>query len=277
MGADAILEGFINCEKDFGLRFLKIVGDGDASLLNTLVERGPHWCSSIKKIECANHVCKNVRVSLDDLVGKKSQYKGRGELTQKQRIRIGNSIRGAIRIRNIQLKETGNRKECVEKLRKDIENCVSHVFGKHDNCSAEYCKVKGAHFGNADNCTDDKQDTNDMDNIPRDDIHKEDISDGEVVRDILQSQYWTKMNPEEEEKSKYISPPIIPFYQLPREMLSDITIILSRVTAKAHLLIENTTTNLAECWMAIRSKFDGGKFINRCQRGSCDARCVGAG
>ena len=91
---------------------------------------------------------------------------------------------------------------------------MSHVFGKHDNCSVEYCKVKGAHFGNADNCTDDKQDTNDMDNIPRDDIHKEDISDAEVVRDILQtqSQYWTKMNPEEEEKSRYISHPIIPFY-----------------------------------------------------------------
>ena len=279
MEADAILEGFINCEKDFGLRFLEVVGDGDASLLNTLVERGPHWCRSVKKIECANHVCKNVRVSLEDLVSKKSQYKGRGKLTQRQRIRIVNSVRGAIRMRNTQFKDTGNRKECVQKLRKDIENCVSHVFGKHDNCSAEYCKVKEAHFENADNCTDDKQDANDVDNILRDDIHKQDISDGEVVRDILktQSQYWTEMNPEEEEKSRYIPHPTIPFYQLPREMLSDINIILSRVTAKAHLLIENTTTNLAECWMAIRSKFDGGKIINRCQRGSWNARCVGAG
>ena len=39
----------------------------------------------------------------------------------------------------------------------------------------------------------------------------------------------------------------------------------------------NFTTNLAESWMHIRAKFDGGKVINRSQSGSWEARCSGAG
>ena len=39
----------------------------------------------------------------------------------------------------------------------------------------------------------------------------------------------------------------------------------------------NFTTNLAESWMHIRAKFDGGKVINRSQSGSWEVRCSGAG
>ena len=42
-------------------------------------------------------------------------------------------------------------------------------------------------------------------------------------------------------------------------------------------LLGNFTTNLAESWMHIRSKFDGGKQINRSQAGSWQGRCAGAG
>ena len=40
--------------------------------------------------------------------------------------------------------------------------------------------------------------------------------------------------------------------------------------------VGNFTTNLAECWMHIRTKFDGGKQINRCQGSAWNARCAGA-
>ena len=36
----------------------------------------------------------------------------------------------------------------------------------------------------------------------------------------------------------------------------DIQVILSRLVAKASQLIDNVTTNLAESWMHIRTKFD---------------------
>ncbi len=57
----------------------------------------------------------------------------------------------------------------------------------------------------------------------------------------------------------------------------DIQVILSRLVAKGNQLIDNVTTNLAESWMHIRAKFDRGKVINRCQSGSWEHRCMGAG
>ena len=60
-------------------------------------------------------------------------------------------------------------------------------------------------------------------------------------------------------------------------LLHDIQAVLSRLVAKARQLLGNHTTNLAECWMNIRCKFDGGKVMNRSQSGSWEHRCMGAG
>ena len=51
------------------------------------------------------------------------------------------------------------------------------------------------------------------------------------------------------------------------KLYHDIQVILSRLVAKAEQLIDNVTTNLAESWMHVRTKFDGGKVINRSQSG----------
>ena len=60
-------------------------------------------------------------------------------------------------------------------------------------------------------------------------------------------------------------------------MMHDIQVIVSRLVVKAKQLIGNFTTNLVEGWMQIRSKYDGGKVINRSQSGSWEHRCYGAG
>ena len=60
-------------------------------------------------------------------------------------------------------------------------------------------------------------------------------------------------------------------------LLHDIQALLSRLVGKAKQLLGNHTTNLAECWMHIRSKFDGGKVVNRSQSGSREHHCMGAG
>ena len=61
------------------------------------------------------------------------------------------------------------------------------------------------------------------------------------------------------------------------KMMIDIQTQVSRLVAKAGQLIGNFTTNIAECWMHMRTKFDGGKVINRSQSGSFEHRCMGAG
>ena len=60
-------------------------------------------------------------------------------------------------------------------------------------------------------------------------------------------------------------------------LMHDIQVIVSRLVAKAKQLIGNFTTNLVEGWMQVRSKYDGGKVINRSQSGSWEHRCYGAG
>ena len=61
------------------------------------------------------------------------------------------------------------------------------------------------------------------------------------------------------------------------KMLRDVQVALSRLVAKVNQVIDNQTTNLAECWMHIHSKHDGGKVINRSQSGSWEHRYMGAG
>ena len=60
-------------------------------------------------------------------------------------------------------------------------------------------------------------------------------------------------------------------------MMHDIQMLVARLVEKASQLLGNFTTNLAESWMHIRSKFYGGKVINRSQSGSWQYRCMRAG
>ena len=49
--------------------------------------------------------------------------------------------------------------------------------------------------------------------------------------------------------------------ELNPQMMHEIQVAISRLVSKAHQLIHNFTTNLAENWMHVRCKFDGGKVV----------------
>ncbi len=83
METDIILEGFKKAEQTHGIRYLKFIGDGDSSVFPTLMQNVPVWGRYIKKLECANHVCKCYRSSLEKLIEQNPQYKGKGGLTKK--------------------------------------------------------------------------------------------------------------------------------------------------------------------------------------------------
>ncbi|CAC5388502.1 unnamed protein product [Mytilus coruscus] len=59
-------------------------------------------------------------------------------------------------------------------------------------------------------------------------------------------------------------------------MRRDIAILLNSIAKKSSNLIGNFTSNLAESWMHMRTKFDGGKMYNHCNRGSWHTRYYGA-
>ena len=73
MEADIIVEGFKQSETLHGLRYIRMIGDGNSS----------YGCL-VQKLECANHAVKCYRSSLEKLAKENSQYKGRNALTSKQ-------------------------------------------------------------------------------------------------------------------------------------------------------------------------------------------------
>ena len=56
--------------------------------------------------------------------------------------------------------------------------------------------------------------------------------------------------------------------QLPEGLLFSVLRASDRIVSLAEQLVENQTSNLAECYMGLRSYFDGGKVYNRVQSGS---------
>ena len=52
-------------------------------MVTALIQIVPGWGHAIRKVECANHVCKCYRGALEKLVKTNSSYKGSGGLTVK--------------------------------------------------------------------------------------------------------------------------------------------------------------------------------------------------
>ncbi|XP_053391946.1 uncharacterized protein LOC128554670 [Mercenaria mercenaria] len=142
-------------------------------------------------------------------------------------------------------------------LRKDILNSVYHILGFHKLCS-DFCQKRP------------EKDSSTDENIIDDDTFES------TFDDIFEEQYkyWQIPSEAEMEESRRAISNSNSLIEL-KEMIADVQVILNRVADKSERLIGNFTTNLAESWMAIRSKFDGGKVINRCGRGSCNTRCYG--
>jgi len=249
MEADIILEGFLKAEETHGLRYTRIIADGDSSVFSKLIQNVPIWGNKIKKLECANHTCKCIRSNLEKLVTEKPHLKGKGKLSGRNIVRLTTAVRCAIKMRS---------KDNNSKLLKhDIKNSIYHILGFHERCS-DFCKNE-------------KQ-------KPKDDTSQTSINELDTpIQCILkdQSEFWKLPSQSEMEDSRQAEKNEIP-KEILAEIVKDVAIILNRVADRAERLIGNFTTNLAESWMSLRTKFDGGKVTNRCSRGSWNTRCYGA-
>ena len=257
MEADIIVEGFLKAN-EYGVRYMTIIADGDSSTYARIQEEVPVWGRHVKKGECANHVCKCLRGNLEKLVDGNPSYKGKGNLTKAVRVRITSAVRCAIRMRSAEK----DQKKAVKLLKKDIKNSVNHVFGDHTNCSLDFCKKR-------DNTSKDEHETENK--IENETSYIDNLDD-----DIFQDQvkFWNEgASIREQEDSRKASN-----YSCSNpKLIKDVSIILNRVAAKSDRLLGNYTTNLAESWMHMRTKFDGGKVFNHCSRGSWHTRCFAGG
>ncbi len=139
MEADILLDGFSTCEEKYGLRYMRLIGDGDSSVMAVLHDKGPYWCKRVEKLECANHACKCLRGNLEKLVADSPKFKGKGKLTKQVRIRLTAGVRCAIRMRGKMADSC--RSKAIKLLERDIRNSIYHVLGDHQNCS-DFCKKR---------------------------------------------------------------------------------------------------------------------------------------
>jgi hypothetical protein len=263
MESDIILDGFQNCEKVHGVRYMKVIADGDSSVYSSIIQNVAGWGPYVQKIECANHACKCLRTHLEQLVVDKPHYKGKGGLTAQVRKKIVQGVRCAIRMRS---KET-DIASAKKKLCADIKNCARHVLGVHKECSTDFCKFTKASKEHA------KKDVKLVDDDDDDNGYND---DGDAVKDACDMWSETVKDLSEEEEND-IREGGFSKNEVNPDLLKDLFLILSRMALKSDRLISNFTSNLAESWMNIRCKFDGGKMTNRCFRGSFYARCYGGG
>ena len=135
MESDILVEGFRQAEQTHGVRYMHLVGDGDSSVLNSVLQMVPVWGRYVRKIECVNHALKNYRAKLENIMKENPAYKGAGKLTQKQIKRLTAGARAAIRMHA----PTRN----IDQLRHDLRNAPNHVFGDDSKCNSAFCQMRG--------------------------------------------------------------------------------------------------------------------------------------
>ncbi len=196
----------------------------------------------------------------------------------------------------------------VNQLRKDLRNGPNHVFNDHSNCSTYFCKVAAASHketliptqlppsGSAQTTpqsspsgsaqtTPQSSPSSSLQSSPSGSAHQSSPSHDSLSHsatpDSLDSTIDNIINSERElfsaEEEAREGDSTTNLSELSDDLYFRIQRAGDRLVSNAASLVTNSTSNLAECFMGIRCKFDGGKVFNRIQRGSFQYRSYGAG
>jgi hypothetical protein len=143
----AIVEGFM-CSVDMhGVKYKKIVADGDSSVYQRILEVRPYDNMQVEKIECRNHLLRNFCNKIKEIATTTARDENTDRATHlKLRKTINSSV---MRLRTAVTKAIEYRKKGTDsievkakKLRGDIINGPSHIFGEHRRCNElkYFCK-----------------------------------------------------------------------------------------------------------------------------------------
>ncbi|KYM93397.1 hypothetical protein ALC62_16002, partial [Cyphomyrmex costatus] len=140
MESDAIAEGFTNSIDMHGLIFRTLIADGDSNVYQSIINNNPYheYKITVRKVECTNHLLRNLCKKLKT-VSETTEPKFR---RNRNFIKLRNIVKNNIfKIRNDILQLSEYRREekqpqhCLAtKLREDVINVPSHIFGEHKRC-----------------------------------------------------------------------------------------------------------------------------------------------
>ena len=195
------------------------------------------------------------RSKMERLVEVNTQYKGANRLTKHLRRRGAVALRCIISRRSAEAKE--DRKKAVQALKMDITNLPEHMLGNHVRCG-DYCKSKKDIMGEEEKRVEGKEVDTEFEDI---------LQENEEI--------WKDLENLELQAEALSIPSMLPT-AIDDQIKKHLRQILEPIKNKANVLIENSTSNLAEHYMSIRTKMDGGKRVNRTGGSSWTTRCAGA-
>jgi len=133
MEASIVVEGFKQSESTYGIRYHKLIADGDSSVYKKILDARPYKNLTVEKVECRNHLLRNFCKKLRDLCTKKDAGKlEHRRILQKNILRLRKGIVSAIQYRK-------KNKHTEKDLQNDILNSLNHVLGEHSKCTDYFC------------------------------------------------------------------------------------------------------------------------------------------
>lgn len=143
MEADIIAEGFRLSVQMYNLKYTRVVGDGDSSVMEKLRSQMPYGPeTTIDKIECSNHLMRNFGKKMRTIYAKTSNVKGNvpkaiRKIVESKDQKIRTGIISAIKYRATQDNISIDQK--IQLLKRDILNTPKHCIGIHTNCADYFC------------------------------------------------------------------------------------------------------------------------------------------
>ncbi|KYN11117.1 hypothetical protein ALC57_16741 [Trachymyrmex cornetzi] len=134
MGADTIVEGFKKSVKEHGVIYSTFIADGDSSVYRKIIQANPYPDVFIEKIECRNHLLRNLAIKIKDIAKTKGRLGKLRHVIDSRILRIRTAVTKAVQYR---LEEQTSMQEKIVSLKLDLNNVISHVFGKHN----KYAKI----------------------------------------------------------------------------------------------------------------------------------------
>ncbi|KAJ3661954.1 hypothetical protein Zmor_006326 [Zophobas morio] len=127
MESEILVQGFKSSLAMYGIKYHRLIGDGDSSVYSKIVEARPYVDTTVEKIECRNHLLRNYSTKLKDLTTNTKFSCKERKLLESRLLRLRSGVKGAIQHN----KQVAN---SIKNLREDILNGGAHVFGCHSKC-----------------------------------------------------------------------------------------------------------------------------------------------
>lgn len=110
MESDAILEGFKTSIEKRGLIYSIYIADGDTSVYKTIVQANPYHNVFIEKIECRNHLLRNLGNKIKEIAKTKGRFGKLRNVVGSHVLRIRTAVTKSVQHR---LKEESTRQNAT--------------------------------------------------------------------------------------------------------------------------------------------------------------------